>query len=257
MSLPPPTENLRTLLPDLPDDRDHVFDLSTAPNPLPKSVDLRPMTPPVFDQTGLESCTANAIAAAIQYERRKLGLLPDFTPSRLFIWFNERFNELTEELNKGASIRDGIKSVAAQGICPESEWEYDVAKFKLRPPQESYESALKRRLVSYRRLPGFNEMKACLASGYPFVFGMFLFEPIGTPLQSDVKPVVSATGEYPDPKSHAMLAVGYDDSTQRFLIRNSWGEHWGDGGHFTAPYWMFRAPIVFDSWALMGIEETA
>ena len=29
---------------------------------------------------------------------------------------------------------------------------------------------------------------------------------------------------------HAVCAVGYDDFQQCFIVRNSWGEDWGDQG---------------------------
>ena len=242
----------RTLLPDLPDDRDHVFDMSAAQSPLPESVDLRMEMPPIFQQAPLESCTANALSAAIQFARRKLNQQPDFTPSRLFIWYNERYNAQTESQNVGASLRDGIKSVVNLGVCPEESWPYDTTKYQTHPPQSCYDEAAKYRVSAYQRLPGYNEMKACLASGYPFVFGMFLFDPVGTPKGSSIPPYVSETGEYPDPQSHALLAVGYDDSASRFLIRNSWGASWGKEGYFTVPYWLFRSPIVFDAWTVRG-----
>jgi C1A family cysteine protease len=56
---------------------------------LPASADLRPQCPPVYDQGQLGSCTANAIAGAIQFDRLKQQLAR-FTPSRLFIYYNER-----------------------------------------------------------------------------------------------------------------------------------------------------------------------
>lgn len=36
------------------------------------------------------------------------------------------------------------------------------------------------------------------------------------------------TGEYLG--GHAISIIGYDDATQSFIIRNSWGEDWGEGG---------------------------
>lgn len=77
--------------PDLPDLRDHLY---AAPIPvikaLPSSVDLRSQCPPVYDQGSLGSCTANAIAGAVEFTRLKERLTPSFTPSRLFIYYNER-----------------------------------------------------------------------------------------------------------------------------------------------------------------------
>ena len=49
----------------------------------------------------------------------KQKLKPKFVPSRLFIYYNERVMEGTVETDSGAQIRDGIKSVAQQGDCPE------------------------------------------------------------------------------------------------------------------------------------------
>jgi len=40
-------------------------------------------------------------------------------PSRLFI-YNERAIEHTVDSDPGAIIRDGIKPIAKQGVCPET-----------------------------------------------------------------------------------------------------------------------------------------
>jgi C1A family cysteine protease len=48
---------------------------------------------------------------------------------------------------------------------------------------------------------------------------------------------------------HAVLAVGYDDATQRFTIRNSWGANWGQGGYFTMPYpYLTTSGLSSDFW---------
>src|SRR5579872_1370158 len=81
-------------VPDLPDQRDHLY---AAPvemlAQLPPAADLRGQCPPVYDQGQLGSCTANAIAAAIEFDEMKQGLTPIVMPSRLFIYYNERAME--------------------------------------------------------------------------------------------------------------------------------------------------------------------
>ena len=110
-------------LPDLPDARDHMYAAPMATMvALPAKVDLRPHCPPVYDQGQLGSCTGNAIAGAVQFDREKQKLKPDFVPSRLFIYYNERVIEGTVESDSGAQIRDGIKSVAKHGVPPETDW---------------------------------------------------------------------------------------------------------------------------------------
>ena len=108
-------------IPDIPDNRDHLY---AAPAPylakLPARVDLRPQCPKtVYEQSALGSCTGNAIAAAIQFERHKQKLSPDFIPSRLFIYYNERVIEGTVPSDNGAAIRDGIKSEIGRASCRE------------------------------------------------------------------------------------------------------------------------------------------
>ncbi len=188
-------------IPDLPDQRDHLY---AAPPEyllkLPPLVDLRPQCPPVFDQGQLGSCTANAIAAAIEFERMKQKL-QDFIPSRLFIYYDERAMEGTADSDSGAQIRDGIKSVANQGACPENEWPYDISKFMVKPGQQCYQDALKDRAVQYSRVArNLDQMKGCLASGYPFVFGFTVY-------QSFESPAVAKSGIAPMPQ-HGDAPVG-------------------------------------------------
>jgi C1A family cysteine protease len=136
---------------DLPDQRDHLYAAPVvALAALPTSVDLRSHCPPVYDQGQLGSCTGNGIAAALQFERMKQELTPNFIPSRLFIYYNERVIEHTVNSDSGAAIRDGIKSVSKQGDCPETEWPYDIAKFTQKPPSQCYHDALKYKAVQYQ-----------------------------------------------------------------------------------------------------------
>ena len=72
-------------MPDVPDHRDLVYAAARITT-LPPSVDLRPGCPPVYDQGQLGSCTANAIAAVIQFEQIRQKEPKPFAPSRLFIW---------------------------------------------------------------------------------------------------------------------------------------------------------------------------
>ncbi|MGA8147027.1 MAG: C1 family peptidase [Gallionellaceae bacterium] len=240
-------------LPDVPDQRDHLYAAPVAYiAKLPASTDLRSKCPPVYDQGQLGSCTANAIGAAIQFERHKQKFRPDFVPSRLFIYYNERVMEHSVNSDSGAQIRDGIKSVAKQGECTEKEWPYVIAKFASKPATACYRDATKYKAVQYQRVPQIlNQMKGCLASGYPFVFGFSVY----TEFESDS---VARTGELdmPGPKEkllggHAVMAVGYEDKTQRFIVRNSWSAKWGIKGYFTMPYsYLTDSNLADDFWTI-------
>src|SRR5271165_5268737 len=116
--------------PSIPDIRDLVYKSKGVK--LPNQVDLRIFCPPVYDQGQLGSCTANAVAAALDFERYKQK--ENFiTPSRLFIYYNERKDDHTVGSDSGATIRESVKAVAKYGACPEVEWPYDIKIFKRKP----------------------------------------------------------------------------------------------------------------------------
>ena len=239
-------------IPDLPDHRDHLY---AAPPPrlaaLPPSVDMRPLCPPVYDQLQLGSCTGNAIAGAIEFDQKKQGKT-QFVPSRLFIYYNERAMEGTVNSDSGAQIRDGIKSVAQQGVCNETLWPYDITQFAVKPSAQCYTAALQEKVAQYQRLvSNLNQFKGCLADGYPFVLGISVYE-------SFESPAVAASGNVPMPApseqqigGHAVLCVGYDDAHQWFIVRNSWGVGWGQQGYFTLPYaYLIQPGLASDFWTI-------
>ncbi len=244
-------------IPDLPDQRDKLFTASAdVLQSLPTSVDLRPKCPPVYNQGELGSCTANAIAGALEFDQMKEGLPNVFVPSRLFIYFNERVMEGTVESDSGASLRDGIKSVGTQGAPPESEWPYDIANFRTQPPSSAYQAAVQYKAMLYLRLlQELNQLKGCLASGYPFVFGFTVYD-------SFESPEVAQTGHAAMPwvgegvrGGHAVMAVGYDDANQWFVVRNSWGPNWGMSGYFTMPYaYLLQSRLASDFWTIRVVQ---
>lgn len=163
--------------------------------------------------------------------------------------------------DSGAFLRDGVKSLNKQGVCPEKEWTYSAitkgaAKFKMKPPKECYKSALDHQILSYWRIPGIlSEMRSCLAEGFPFVFGYAVYS-------SFMSEEVRNTGIMPMPQpgesllgGHAVMAVGYDDEKRMLLVRNSWGKKWGDNGYFWMPYdYIENTDNCADFWTIRDVE---
>jgi C1A family cysteine protease len=242
--------------PDLPDHRDHrVPPRSTLGSPPPKT-DLRPGMPPVYDQLKLGSCTAQAVAAALEYDEKKQAL-PAYAPSRLFIYYNERALDRTVTTDSGSSLRDGIKTVAKKGYCSEADWPYDIAKFAQLPPKECYTIALEHRAVAYKRVrQSLTDLQQVLADGFPIVFGISVYE-------SFEDPEVLKTGVIPMPKKteqllggHAIVLCGYDTEAGTFLFRNSWGaEAFGEGGYGTLPFdYVVNPDLAQDFWVVTRVS---
>jgi len=259
-------------VPDLPDHRDLAYSAPLARlRALTHSVDLRnQFSWPPYDQGPIGSCTANAIAGAIQFNRAKHHQQPDFTPSRLFIYYNERAKEHSIAADAGAQIRDGVKSVAKQGVCMEATWPYEPVEAdpdthlfprhsppRTKPPVAAYHEAQHYKGVAYYRIQqSLAQMKGCLAEGFPFIIGFTVYDSLydahGNP--RTVLPMPSGADNVIG--GHAVLAVGYDDSKQLFTVRNSWGPEVQDGGYFYIPYaYLTDDNLAADFWTIRGMSN--
>jgi C1A family cysteine protease len=242
-------------LPDLPDQRDLWYaSVRKINRKFPNRIDLRKQCPIIYDQGSLGSCTANALGAAFQFGQIKQQL-KDFIPSRLFIYYNERVQIQTTLSDSGAFIRDGIKSLNKEGVCPETDWPYNIAKFTQKPPNLLYKKALKNQVLQYMRLQNkqIEQLQNCLLEGFPFVFGFSVYESFWS---------MGAKAIIPLPKKgesriggHAVMAVGYDLSKKLFLIRNSWGENWGKKGYAWMPFnYLINPDLADDFWTIRLVE---
>jgi C1A family cysteine protease len=244
-------------LPDLPDHRDFFY-AAVAPKLTkpPPQVDLRSKCSPVENQEQLGSCTANALVGALEFLELKDGArFVDL--SRLFVYYNERAIEGTVDHDSGAFIRDGIKSLAKQGVCPEEQWPYHISDFMKKPTDTCYAAAEKHQITSYHRISAVDEMRTCLADGFPFVFGFTVYSSFESP-EVAKSGVLNMPGKDEQVMGgHAVMAVGYDDAQKRFVIRNSWDTDWGQKGYFTMPYDYLdlKNNLADDFWTVRAAEE--
>jgi C1A family cysteine protease len=207
---------------------------------LPGAVDLRSKFHnagiEVYNQGNLNSCTANAICAIWRYVQARID--KGFSPSRLFVYYNERLVEGTADKDSGAFISDGCRSLTTYGVCSEPTWAYKPEDEPVQPPQHAYDEARRHLIHTPAQISNNNidDLKDSLTQDKPFVVGIAVYAEF---MGDNVK----RTGvvPMPGPKSllhgyHAVTCVGYDDHKQHWIFRNSWGADWGDHGHFYLPY---------------------
>lgn len=267
-------------LPDWPDIRDYTPEhelvapllaqarIKAPRKKLPGKADLRAWCPPVEDQGQLGSCTANAGVALVEYfERRASGKHVD--ASRLFLYKATR-NLLKLKGDTGAYLRTTMGALVLFGVPPEKFWPYSEKGFDKEPPAFCYAFAANYNAISYFSLdpPGttpaalIERVKTYLAAGVPSMFGFTVYSSIEQAGDDGAIPL-------PGPKEqvsggHAIVAVGYDDAKKirnrgggaketvgAFLIRNSWGEGWGEKGYGWLPYEYAGAGLAEDWWTLI------
>jgi C1A family cysteine protease len=241
---------------------------------LPEQVDLRPFMSPVENQASANSCTANAVVGGYEYIMGRVGKSVDF--SRLFVYYNARLLGLqysgdNQIKDQGSSITLALKMLEEKGVCYESTWPYHVREngqvksINDEPYPDAYEEAdslLDRPKFQWEtpeQVPiELHSMKHCLAEGYPFIFGLRLFKSFD---QAGVKgrvpmPDLSSDAGRESHGNHAMLCVGYKNAAQMFIVRNSWGEDWGDEGYCYIPYdYMTNPDLCFDCWKIKGTTD--
>jgi len=233
-----------------------LFQSKLGADQLPSRVDLRQYMTPVEDQSTVGSCTANAIAGAYEYlAQRAHGEAGDI--SRLFIYYNTRRAEGTVG-DGGSSISGSIQVLEEVGACTEETWPYVPEDFDTEPSPEAYEEAQNFLVDEAREIPiDLAAMKGCLAEGYPFAFGLILYDSFNQAGKGGRVPLPSRNEQVRETHgAHAMLCVGYSDRNEAFIVRNSWGSDWGDQGYCYIPYdYMTNTDLCFDCWAIQQVSD--
>ena len=245
------TKRIYNLKKQAPDERDYSLSMVLLPHEavkLPKQVDLRPKCPPIYDQGELGSCTANAGVAA-------LVMLMDYRLefSRLDQYYNERVIENDVATDSGAQMRDIGNAMNKYGVCREEFFPYDISKFANPPSAVAVADANSHKIKTYYAVANTDQIKQVIAlKQQPVLIGIDIYE-------SFESQKVAETGIVPVPKKkeqllggHAVCAVGYDDTKKWFIMRNSWGNNWGDKGYFYLPYKYFTKGFASDFWVLQN-----
>ncbi len=176
--------------------------------------------------------------------------------SRLFNYYITRHRiENTGDGDNGGTLRGATQSLVKFGSPAESEWPYDTSQFDVAPPANIITEAEADEILVYSTLDPagttpaqrLTNCKTALAAGHPFVFGTPLFANIETPQAARGGPVTVPRGQDPI-GGHAILAVGYDDKKQSFIVRNSWGAGWGIHGYFYLGYGYWTQGLARDCW---------
>ena len=266
-------------LPEPEDDRDYDAPqkLSAALKSSPSKggathiIDQSKFTP-IKNQSSIGACTAFAGCAQLEYYvKRKTN--QDVDLSELFLYLETRRNLGWEKEDTGAYLRTVMKTMASIGTCLEKHWPYDIKKFTENPPAHVYpraddykaDSYFKIDKKQYNKKQVLDRIRSALNRDLPLIFGFTCYQSALSQARKN--------GEIPYPTKqdeqsggHAVLLVGYDDTmiiknkddgsktTGAFIIRNSWGDKWGDKGRGYIPYSYLLNYKLQDIWCLIRAD---
>jgi len=213
-----------------------VGSIYTTPVVLPDTLDYRDELPPVRDQGRQGSCSAQTAACMKEWqERQDVGFTEHFSPQFIY---NLRENAGTY----GMYPRDTMKILSNEGIVPEKDYPYG-SMYEI--SEELKERARKYTIMGYARIYSIADLKKSLVANGP-CYAAFPVKSWGMEFWKAIpgEPEVNYGG-------HAVSVVGY--TKDAFIIRNSWGEDWGDKGYTYYKFadwgmhWEFWTTIDADS----------
>jgi C1A family cysteine protease len=240
---------------------------------LPEIVDLSYWCSAIEDQGSLNTCTAHAGVALVEYfAKRSSNRYEDL--SRLFLYKVAR-NLMNRQGDTGASVRETMRAMVLFGVPPEDRWPYVEANFEAEPDPFCYAYAQNYQAIKYCRLDRVGmspsallaQIKAVLVAGLPCMFGFTAYQSIYAEHNVCLGHIPYPTRNDVMAGGHAMVAVGYDDhhviesdddpdnpSVGAILVRNSWGTDWGQGGYGWLPYDYILGELTADWWVLLKAE---
>jgi len=246
------------------DHRDYRFVVpKSITDVLPPSIDLSANMGPNLDQGSLGSCGPNTADECIAYDQKAESL--SVGSSRLFTYYNTRAIMGTINQDSGVDNRSMLKALNQYGFCAETTWPYTIAQFKTKPPQAAYDEASGNKIDNYAAvIQSLSQMKGCLVTGRPFIFGFDVFD-------SMLSDLVAQTGIVPDPGGmvaggHDVTIFAYDDNGFGgriqggcFKFRNHWAGPnngwWGDNDCGYISYNYATSQYASDFWVVNAIPQ--
>ena len=199
-----------------------------------KSVSLKEYFTKIKDQGQIGACTVFAISSIYEYILKR-NSDEEVDLSESFVYYNVRHLEGKELEDTGSSYQDVIASIGEQGICKETLHPYTCSLSEV-PSDDAYLDGETRRITKALNVNiEEKDIKSAIQEGYPVAISLKIFDSFNA-TTGFVKRPTDEELQSADFGYHAMVVVGYSDDTKFFVVRNSWGEHFGDKGYCYIPY---------------------
>jgi C1A family cysteine protease len=221
----------------------------------PEYVDLRKNCSPIRSQGRIGSCVSFAVLGSFEYFQRKVsGSSEEMSP--LFLYKITR-NTMNLYHDSGSTVRATIGALSMFGACLEKNWAYIEDWVDEEPGPFQYAQAQNYKSLVYYRLDPPNidknvlleNIKTNLSKGIPIIAGFTLYPSFYYADSTGIIPEVGLNEQ--SWGGHSISIFGFSDEKQRLIVRNSWGEGWGDKGYCYLPYSYVTSGIMSDFWSII------
>jgi hypothetical protein len=149
----------------------------------------------------------------------------------------------------GWGLTSGLDFAKSTGVTDEACFPYQPQELPCNNRCSDWQSRLQK-INSYTAHSSMQARKDAIANVGPVLAGMAVYNDFFS-YSSGVyqKTAGSALAGY-----HCICVIGYDDNQQCWIIKNSWGSNWGDGGYCKIKYG--QSDILIDStWAFYSVDS--
>lgn len=230
-----------------------------------QSVDLSTYMPPAGNQGNQNSCVAWAVAYANYSYLNKLNNNNqcDYIDNNCLFSPSFIYNQINGGQNRGTFFQDAFAIMQTQGVAPLSTMPYLVNNYSIQPSNQAREIAKNYKIGKYLSVSGFGkntaeETKAFLSKGFPVIVSVKVDNYLKKPANSFFStPYVWWQIQGPiENMGHAIVVVGYDDTTKLFKFINSYGTTWGNNGYGYIHYNLFNT-VVNEAYITMPLKNIA
>ena len=186
-----------------------------------ESRDLRPSLPPIRNQGTQGTCAAQSAACMKEWQEKKDYDFEGYM-SPQFI-YNNRGNQNSE----GMFGRDVMRILSNIGSVEEAVYNYGKIESVETIKPEYYDLAKIHKIKSYAGIFDVGSLKKALSVNGPcyIAFPVYNFSDKMWLKENETNEIQGG---------HAMTVVGYN--SVGFIIRNTWGQNWGDDGYCLYAY---------------------
>ncbi|MCL2191836.1 MAG: hypothetical protein FWB78_00385 [Treponema sp.] len=199
---------------------------------LPSRVNLAEGRIRAFDQGPIGSCGSVSVTMAKTLSRRIHERLP--VSERNFHSPSFLFNQVNLGPMRGSYMRDNLNLARDTGVSTIITFPYTLDT-ALRPCANAFREARRYQLSEWRRIEQncVDTFRMTLAQAIPIMIVHRTYHNMFSHRGGIYHPTGERTGSY-----HAVVVVGYCDTSRSFLAMNSWGESWNpeENGFFRFSY---------------------